>query len=91
MVLSIGYGAAAALSTWLAIEGRATAGDVLMTLSLAGQVHGYVAGGAGLFSWLLGTLKTVERLLWLTDYSSDVREEHAADQTPSPPAAYGGN
>ena len=83
VVLSMGYGAAAALCTWLAIEGRATAGDVLMTLSLAGQVHGYVAGGAGLFSWLLGTLKTVERLLWLTDYSSD-STGNAADLAPSP-------
>ena len=83
VVLSIGYAAAAALTTWLAIEGRATAGDVLMTLSLAGQVHGYVAGGAGLFSWMLGTLKAVERLLWLTDYSSDaVRTD--TDHTPSP-------
>ena len=83
VVLSIGYAAAAALAAWLAIEGRATAGDVLMTLSLAGQVHGYVAGGAGLFSWILGTLKAVERLLWLTDYSSDAARADAG-QTPSP-------
>ena len=83
VVLSLGYAAAAALATWLAIEGRATAGDVLMTLSLAGQVHGYVAGGAGLFSWMLGTLKAVERLLWLTDYSSDATKADAG-RTPSP-------
>ena len=83
VVLSLGYAAAAALATWLAIEGRATAGDVLMTLSLAGQVHGYVAGGAGLFSWMLGTLKAVERLLWLTDYVSDATSADAG-RTPSP-------
>ena len=83
VVLSIGYAAAIALATWLAIEGRATAGDVLMTLSLAGQVHGYVGGGAGLFSWILGTLKAVERLLWLTDYSSDATSADAG-RTPSP-------
>ena len=71
VVLSVGYAAAVALAAWLAVEGRATAGDVLMTLSLAAQVHGYVAGGAGLLAWILGTLKAVERLLWLTDYSSD--------------------
>ena len=82
VVLSLGYAAAAGLATWLAIEGRATAGDVLMTLSLAGQVHGYVAGGVGLFSWMLGTLKAVERLLWLTDYSSDAAETDG-DRTPS--------
>ena len=83
VALSIGYATATAISTWLALEGRATAGDVLMSLSLAGQVHGYVAGGAGLFSWLLGTLKAVERLLWLTDYSSDVAKTDAG-HTPSP-------
>ena len=83
VVLSIGYAAAIALATWLAIEGRATAGDVLMTLSLAGQVHGYVGGGAGLFSWILGTLKAVERLLWLTDYSSNAARTDAG-RTPSP-------
>ena len=83
VVLSVGYAAAVALATWLAVEGRATAGDVLMTLSLAGQVHGYVAGGAGLFSWILGTLKAVERLLWLTDYSSDTARTDTG-HTPSP-------
>lgn len=83
VALSMGYAAAVALATWLAIEGRATAGDVLMTLSLAGQVHGYVAGGAGLFSWILGTLKAIERLLWLTDYSSDAAKRDAG-QAPSP-------
>ncbi len=83
VVLSLGYAAAVALATWLAVEGRATAGDVLMTLSLAGQVHGYVAGGAGLFSWILGTLKAVERLLWLTDYSSDAARTDTG-HAPSP-------
>ncbi|MCY3907812.1 MAG: ABC transporter ATP-binding protein [Anaerolineaceae bacterium] len=83
VVLSVGYAAAVALATWLAVEGRATAGDVLMTLSLAGQVHGYVAGGAGQFAWILGTLKAVERLLWLTDYSSDAARTDTG-HTPSP-------
>ena len=81
--IPFGRSLAIALATWLAIEGRATAGDVLMTLSLAGQVHGYVAGGAGLFSWILGTLKAVERLLWLTDYVSDATSADAG-RTPSP-------
>ena len=82
VVLSIGYAAAIALATWLAIEGRATAGDVLMTLSLAGQVHGYVGGGAGLFSWILGTLKAVERLLWLSDYASGAARSDAGLKEP---------
>ncbi len=83
VVLSVGYAAAVALAAWLAVEGRATAGDVLMTLSLAGQVHGYVAGGAGLFAWIVGTLKAVERLLWLTHYSSDAAKTDTG-HLPSP-------
>ena len=82
VVLSIGYAGAVALAVWLAIEGRATAGDVLMTLGLAGQVHGYVAGGTGLFSWMLGTLKAVERLLWLSDYASDAARSDAGLKEP---------
>jgi ATP-binding cassette subfamily B protein len=50
--------------------GRATPGQLVLTLTLAGQLNGQVAGLVSMVSWMLGTLVTARRLVWLTDYAA---------------------
>ncbi|MFP5225144.1 MAG: ABC transporter ATP-binding protein [Actinomycetota bacterium] len=57
-----------------AVQGRATAGDVALAMTLAGQVNGQVTGFVQTVTWALDTLRTVGRYRWLRNYARD----HAA-------------
>lgn len=70
-IFAAGYAAAVTFVVWRATTGSATAGDVLMALGLAVQVHEHIGGGAGVFTWFLRTLQALKRLLWLSDYAAD--------------------
>ncbi len=83
LVFALGYAAALALAVWLAVAGRATAGDVLLALGLAAQVNGYVGNFAYLFGWFLRTLRAVARLRWLEGYATSARA-HAGAASPDP-------
>lgn len=64
-------------------QGRATPGDLVLALTLASQVNGQVAGLVSMVSWMLGTLETGRRMVWLSDYAD---ADRARVQT-SPPRA----
>jgi ATP-binding cassette subfamily B protein len=64
-------------------SGLATAGRVVLTLTLAGQVSGQVAGMAGRVSWALDRLKTASRYLWLTEYAA-ATSRPSNDPAPAP-------
>lgn len=70
LLFALGYAGAVVFALRLAVDGAATAGDVLLTLGLAGQVHGYVGNFTYLFGWLLGALRAVGRLFWLEGYAA---------------------
>ncbi|HEX6597400.1 MAG TPA: ABC transporter ATP-binding protein [Acidimicrobiales bacterium] len=71
--LAFGAGLAAALLLVAreAVEGRATAGDVVLALTMAGGVNWGVGGLAHSATWLLDNLKLGRRLLWLEDLAAE--------------------
>jgi len=81
LIFAAGYLAAVAIVAVRAVAGAASVGDVVVVVSLAGQVWGLVGGAAGSVTWLLSILRVVNRIRWLDGY--------ARDQTRSPadPAA----
>jgi ATP-binding cassette subfamily B protein len=65
----IGYVTVIAFVAWLAIHGRATTDEMVMTLGLATQVYGLLQGGLAMFAWLLLSLGAMRHYLWLSAYA----------------------
>ena len=82
MFFGLGFVAAMLLVARQAAAGRASPGDVVLALTLAGAVNAGVVGLASGISWLLDSLKTGERLAWLEDLASGA----AGLATPASPA-----
>jgi ATP-binding cassette subfamily B protein len=59
------YVAAIVLVTLLAVDGRATVGDVLLVIALSGQIQGQLGSAVALIGQFLRTLRAAERYLWL--------------------------
>ncbi|HUP87382.1 MAG TPA: ABC transporter ATP-binding protein [Acidimicrobiales bacterium] len=72
-VFAVGYVAAIAFVALEAVAGRAGAGDVILVVSLAGQVNGQVSSIYLMVGWLFDTLKTVGRYLALVDEAAATR------------------
>lgn len=68
-VFAFGFVAAVGFVVWRSTRGEATAGDVALTLILAGQVNGQLNYAASTVSWLQDSLKAAARYLWLADYT----------------------
>jgi ATP-binding cassette subfamily B protein len=51
-----------------AVNGQATVGEVVLALSLAGQVTSHVNTVVGTVNWLLGSARSGRRLVWFEDY-----------------------
>ena len=79
LVFAAGFAGAIALVTLRVIDGRATLGDMILTLTLSAQVNEQITGAAGMVAWLTNTLKTVGRYLWLIDYANAARSRRAGD------------
>jgi len=69
LVFAIGFVGAVAFVVNEAAAGRATVGDVVLALALAGQVNGAVADLAGTVEWVTRSLDVARRYGWLTDYA----------------------
>jgi ATP-binding cassette subfamily B protein len=83
LIFSSAYVAAIFLVVWLAVRGRATAGDVVMTLQLAASVNQLVQGVVFMAGWLYMQLKTAGRITWLADYAASHRFART-DPAPAP-------
>lgn len=70
IIFSIGYLGAIALVVMRALRGQATAGDVLLAMSLAAQVTRQVSGVADTVGQLQGFLEMAKRYVWLVDYAA---------------------
>ncbi|GAB3401064.1 ABC transporter ATP-binding protein [Flindersiella endophytica] len=84
-VFAIGYVAAVVLVLWRAVQGQATAGDVVATIFICQQVATMVVWPVFSLARLGPLLRAAGRMLWLRDYA----DTEAAKRTGSlePPAA----
>jgi ABC-type multidrug transport system fused ATPase/permease subunit len=68
-----GYLGAIALVLWQALGGRATAGDVVLTVGLAAGMSGAVYTAVAYGTSFLFNLRVARRYLWLADYAAAQR------------------
>lgn len=73
-IFAIGFTAALATVALRVVDGQATIGDAVLTLTLAAQVNQQISGAAAMVRWLTVSLKTVGRYLWLIDYAAAARQ-----------------
>jgi ATP-binding cassette subfamily B protein len=69
---------------WLALEGRATLGDVALVVQVARMAVGQVQGAARQAAWLAELSFVGERYLWLLDYRPSVVVKPAGEAAPAP-------
>ena len=83
-VFALGYAAAIVWVVLRALDGDATAGDVLLVVVLAAQVNGQVGQSVTLLGSSLDAGKAIDRWLWLQDYTSSVDASVATVPPPRP-------
>ena len=81
LVFMAGYVGAVGMMLWLAGQGRAGAGEVVMVVYLAQQVRGAVMDPIAKVGRLGEALRAAGRLLWLRDYA---RGAHRGGALPAP-------
>ncbi len=85
LVFAVGYIGAITLVVNDAVRGRATAGDVVLAVSLAAQVRGQIGQLNGMVAWLLDSLKAGARYVWLADHArQSVTVDGPASLRPTP-------
>jgi ATP-binding cassette subfamily B protein len=67
-LFAVGYAAAIVYVTLLAIDGRATVGDVLLVIDLSAQIRFQFAGSVALIGQFQRNLRAADHYLWLRDY-----------------------
>ena len=70
LVFAGGFIAAIATVVNEARQGRATPGDVVLTIALAQQVNNQLTGAVGVVSFLVRTARVGHRFVWLSDYAA---------------------
>ncbi|HVL82194.1 MAG TPA: ABC transporter ATP-binding protein [Actinomycetota bacterium] len=83
LLFGIGYVGAVVFVVRRAMTGRATPGDVLLTLTLASAVNNQVQQSVMMLMWMLRSLVVVRRYLWLQEYAAE-RSRRAPDPAPVP-------
>jgi len=84
LVFAIGYAGAIVFVTSRAIDGRATVGDVLLVIALAGQIQTALNGAFWLIGDFIGTLRAADHYLWVGDFVDRAMERRRPGDT-SPP------
>ena len=82
-IFGIGFAGALTLVAHRALSGQANVGDVVLAITLAGQVNQQVSGVVQMATWLISGLKTTGRYLWLVDYAADANRP-IEGETPPP-------
>ena len=80
--LTAGYVAALLFTAHLALDGRATVGDIVLVSQLALMIRGNVAETAQAARQAAAALRTADRFLWLGDLHEREAARYAADGTP---------
>lgn len=82
LAYAAGYAGAIVFVVLLAVDGRASTGDVLLVIALSGQIQAQLTGAVSLVGWLLQNLRVAHHFLWLRDHVDRV----AVRRRPSVPA-----
>lgn len=83
LVFVVGFTGAIGFVALRAVDGKASVGELVLALTLAGQVNAHMRSVAGGVNWLLGALRSGRRLVWFEDY---VRERTRTDASTPVPA-----
>lgn len=89
LALTAGYVGALVFTAHLAIEGRATPGDIVLVSQLALLIRGNVAQTAEAARQAAAALRTADRFLWLEDLHAEQVARFAADGSPPDRLAHG--
>ena len=76
---AVGYATAIVWVVLRALDGDATAGDLLLIVVLAAQVNGQVGQSVALLGTSLDAAKAVDRWLWLQDYAAGAARPAGAE------------
>ena len=90
LVLAVGFVGAIAIVVDRASRGEATIGDVVLTITLASQLHGQLNWLVGEFVWMLQALKSAERFAWLLEYAESANRPPDDDEVALPNALQDG-
>ncbi|HVV38577.1 MAG TPA: ABC transporter ATP-binding protein [Acidimicrobiales bacterium] len=82
-VFGLGFAGALTLVAHRALSGQASPGEVVLAITLAGQVNQQVSGVVQMATWLISGLKTTGRYLWLVDYAAEATKP-VENETPPP-------
>ena len=89
LTLTAGYVAALLFTAHLAIDGRATVGDIVLVSQLALLLRGNVARTAEAARQASAALRTADRFLWLEDLHATQTRDFAAHEPPPDRLAHG--
>lgn len=85
VINAAGFFGAIALVVWLAVQGRATPGDVVMVVALTIEMAAVVASSVGYSGDFLWCLKQARRFVWLERFAAS--EVKRTDEPAAPPAS----
>jgi ATP-binding cassette subfamily B protein len=74
LVYAVGYAGAIVFVTILAIDGKATVGDVALVVTLSEQIRGELGGAVGLIGWLLQTLRVADHYHFIQEQAERASE-----------------
>ncbi|HEY6740281.1 MAG TPA: ABC transporter ATP-binding protein [Actinopolymorphaceae bacterium] len=74
LIFAGGYFGAIVLVVGQAVRGELTAGDVALTVVLAGQAHGFIADLVEGAQYMAGVFVVAARMRWLTEYEAEHRD-----------------
>ncbi|MEV0581321.1 ABC transporter ATP-binding protein [Nonomuraea sp. NPDC050310] len=84
-LFGLGFAGALYLVVSAALAGKATPGDVVLTLSLGSQLTSNVSGMITMLSFLQRSVRTVGYYLWLDDHAKAVVQARNGSAVPPPP------
>jgi ABC-type multidrug transport system fused ATPase/permease subunit len=85
IVVGVAYMGAIALVLVRAMQGTASAGDVMLTIAVGAGLRGLISSAAIESNTFMRRLRLARRLLWLQDYAHDVRADVEVTATGVPP------
>jgi len=84
LIFASGFAVAIGFVAIRAVNQQATVGELVLALSLVGQMNTQVSSAVGMVNWLLSSLRSGRRLVWFEDYARSTRQAMAGTSAPPP-------